>query len=60
MVHKLKRAFPDGLDHRVGFLPARPGHRMIGSGLFIVNAPYGLPDELARLSKCFARLTKND
>jgi len=60
MVHKLKRAFPDGLDHRVGFSPARPGHRMIGSGLFIVNAPYGLPDELARLSKCFARLMKNN
>jgi 23S rRNA (adenine2030-N6)-methyltransferase len=56
----LKRAFPDGLDHRVEFSPARPGHRMIGSGLFIVNAPYGLPDELARLSKCFARLMKND
>lgn len=60
MVHKLKRAFPDGIDHRVGFPPARQGHRMIGSGLFIVNAPYGLHDELARLSKCFARLTKKD
>lgn len=60
MVRALKRAFPDGVDHRVGFPPAREGHRMVGSGLFIVNPPFGLHDELDRLSKCFARLTKKD
>jgi 23S rRNA A2030 N6-methylase RlmJ len=29
---------------------------MIGSGLFLVNAPFGIADELARLSSRFAGL----
>jgi 23S rRNA (adenine2030-N6)-methyltransferase len=46
--------YPRALRHEVGFAPARPGNRMIGSGMFILNAPFGLADEAARLTKLFA------
>ncbi|MBQ2260241.1 MAG: 23S rRNA (adenine(2030)-N(6))-methyltransferase RlmJ [Loktanella sp.] len=60
MVRALQDAFPDGLRHEVSFPPARPGHRMIGSGLFVVNPPYGLELEAAALSALFdARLKQN-
>jgi len=58
MLAALGAAFPDGLRHEIRFPPAREGHRMEGSGLFIVNAPYGLPDELRTLTSRFARLSK--
>lgn len=56
MLSALRRAFPQGWRHEVRFPPARPGHRMTGSGLFVVNAPWGLDDEGARLAAGFARL----
>lgn len=56
MTDALARAYPKALQHEVRFPPARPGHRMIGSGLFILNAPWGLDAELARLGECFATL----
>lgn len=40
---------PGALRHEVRFPPARAGHRMQGSGLFLVNAPWGLEAEAARL-----------
>ena len=58
MLRALETAFPDGLRHEVRFPPARDGHRMEGSGLFVVNAPYGLAEELATLTSRFARLSK--
>lgn len=58
MLRALAEAFPEGLRHEVRFPPAREGHRMEGSGLFIVNAPYGLDQELAALTARFARLSK--
>ncbi len=48
-------ALPGALRHEVAFPPARPGHGMTGSGLFVVNAPYGFRDEAGRLSALFAR-----
>ncbi|MFU8824938.1 23S rRNA (adenine(2030)-N(6))-methyltransferase RlmJ [Yoonia sp.] len=60
MVRALRDTFPDGLCHEVGFPPARPGHRMVGSGLFVVNPPYGLLAETKRLSALFdAKLKQN-
>lgn len=38
----LTAAFPEGLKIEWRFPPARPGHRMVGSGLFVVNPPFGL------------------
>ncbi len=46
--------YPGALRHEVRFPPARAGHRMQGSGLFLVNAPWGLEAELGRLSAHFA------
>jgi 23S rRNA (adenine2030-N6)-methyltransferase len=51
MLTDLQAAFPDALRAEVTFPPARDGHRMVGSGLFIINPPYGLADEAARLAK---------
>lgn len=53
MIRDLQAALPDALTHEVSFPPARPGHRMVGSGLFVVNAPYGFAEEAARLSALF-------
>lgn len=58
MLAALAAAFPDGLCHEVRFPPAREGHRMQGSGLFIVNPPFGIEAELAALTARFARLSK--
>jgi 23S rRNA (adenine2030-N6)-methyltransferase len=46
---------PGALRHEVRFPPARPGHRMVGSGLFIVHAPYGTEEGAQRLTEVFAR-----
>lgn len=56
MVAELKASFPDALSHEVNFPPAREGHQMQGSGMFIVNAPYGLAEEAARLSALYRAL----
>ena len=47
---------PKTLRHEVAFPPARDGHRMIGSGMFIVNAPFGTADEADRLDRVFSAL----
>ncbi|AQS47747.1 23S rRNA (adenine(2030)-N(6))-methyltransferase RlmJ [Thioclava nitratireducens] len=56
MVRTLRRDFPEALSHEVRFPPAREGHGMIGSGMFIVNPPWGLVGEAERLSELFASL----
>jgi len=57
MIVELERALPDGVRHEVRFPPAREGHRMVGSGLFVVNPPFGFSTEAARLSRLFDSLT---
>lgn len=47
---------PKTLRHELRFPPAREGHGMIGSGMFLVNAPFGLGEEAARLDALFAGL----
>lgn len=42
--------YPGALRHELAFPPARDGHRMQGSGLFLINAPWGLDAETARLT----------
>ncbi|NKX43030.1 23S rRNA (adenine(2030)-N(6))-methyltransferase RlmJ [Roseicyclus persicicus] len=56
MARSLRASFPDALSHEVRFPPARPGHGMTGSGLFVINPPFGLSDEAQRLTRLFARL----
>jgi len=47
---------PQALRHEVRFAPARPGHGMVGSGMFVLNPPYGLEDEAKRLTAQYAKL----
>lgn len=54
----LCKVMPDALRHEVRFQPLAEGHGLAGSGLFIVNPPFGLEDELTRLGTCFTRLTR--
>jgi len=49
-------ALPDAIRHEVRFPPARPGHGLLGSGLFVVNPPFGWTDAAADLGHRFAAL----
>lgn len=51
----LQVSHPNGLRHEVRFPPARDGHRMIGSGLFMLNPPYGMEDACSDLSRLFGQ-----
>jgi 23S rRNA (adenine2030-N6)-methyltransferase len=50
MLADLAPLFPDALRSECTFPPARDGHRMVGSGMFVINPPYGLDAEAARLT----------
>jgi 23S rRNA (adenine2030-N6)-methyltransferase len=54
MVRALIAAFPEGFAHEVRFPPARDGHRMVGSGMFVVNPPYGLEAAAKGIAKAIA------
>lgn len=57
MISALKSLNPTKtLHHEVRFNPVREGHRMVGSGMVFINAPFGLEDEVARLTKLFEML----
>ena len=49
MLDALGGAHPGGFRHEIRFPPARAGHGMVGSGLFVLNAPFGLAEEAARI-----------
>ena len=53
MLAALTRDFPEALRSEVRFPPMREGHRMAGSGMFIVNPPYGMAEQAARLHAMF-------
>jgi 23S rRNA (adenine2030-N6)-methyltransferase len=53
MLEALEEMFPQGLRHEVRFPPVRPGHRMLGSGLFVVNPPYGTDTAMAEVARAF-------
>ncbi len=59
MLAALAANHPEALRHEVRFPPARAGHGMVGSGLFIVNAPWGTAAEAARLTRLFAALPRS-
>lgn len=56
MTRALQSALPDATLHEVRFPPARAGHGMVGSGMFVVNAPYGFDLEAAWLGDKFKSL----
>ena len=56
MMRALHRTFLDAVSHTVAFPPAKEGHGMVGSALFVVNPPWGFEAEATRLSDRFATL----
>ncbi|WP_299551756.1 23S rRNA (adenine(2030)-N(6))-methyltransferase RlmJ [uncultured Tateyamaria sp.] len=56
MLKILEKDHPDALRHEVRFRPARPGHGMIGSGLFVIRPPFGLAEQAANLKTRFDQL----
>ena len=50
MLRALQNAHEDALRHEISFPPAREGHRMVGSGMFIIRPPYGLAEAATSLS----------
>jgi 23S rRNA (adenine2030-N6)-methyltransferase len=54
MKREIAQLIPQALIHEVGFAPARPGHGLVGSGLVVVNPPYGFTEEAARIAGVFA------
>lgn len=54
MLERLVADHPGALRHEVAFPPVRPGHRMTGSGMFVINPAHGLELEAARISALFA------
>ena len=56
MLNALSGAHPAAFRHEVRFAPARPGHGMVGSGMFVINPPYGLEAEAKSLAARYAKL----
>lgn len=56
MTFALSEAHPEALKSEVRFPAAKQGHGMVGSGMFIINPPYGLSDEAGRLSAIYSGL----
>ena len=50
-------SLPGAARHELGFPPARAGHGMIGSGLFIVNPPYPFRAEASALEARLAGIS---
>jgi len=44
------------IRHEVQFAPAKDNHKMIGSGMLMINAPWGTADECKRLDRFFKGL----
>lgn len=59
MAQALEANHPGALRHEVRFPPVREGHGMVGSGLFVINPPWGLADEAEALTRRFAALPGN-
>ena len=57
MLKTLENDHADAMRHEVRFPPARPGHGMVGSGLFVVRPPFGLAPEAAKLKSRFDALS---
>lgn len=53
MLATLEANHPDHLRHEVRFPPLREGHRMVGSGMFIVNPPWGTAEAAKEISALF-------
>lgn len=55
MLETLMEAHPDAFRHELRFPPVREGHKMVGSGIWMLNAPYGIEAEAAHLDRLFRK-----
>lgn len=53
MTAQLVTDFPDALISEVTFPPTRAGHSMVGSGMWVLNPPWGLADQARALERVF-------
>lgn len=56
MLTALMSAHPDAFYHELRFPPVRDGHKMVGTGMWVLNPPYGIAEEAARLDAIFKGL----
>jgi len=49
-------SIPDTIRHEIHFEPVREGRGMIGSGLYVINPPWGWAEEAERLERWLAPL----
>jgi 23S rRNA (adenine2030-N6)-methyltransferase len=54
MLAALRAAHPAAFVHEQRFPPVRPGHRMEGSGLFVLNPPFGIETAARGVAAVFA------
>lgn len=57
MVDRLRADHADLSVFETHFPPIRDGHRMIGSGLAVINAPFGMAEEAARIDAIIRQIT---
>lgn len=53
MIQALAATRPEALISEVNFPPARAGHSMVGSGMFVINPPWGLDVQATQLGQIF-------
>ncbi|SDY83151.1 23S rRNA (adenine2030-N6)-methyltransferase [Jannaschia faecimaris] len=53
MTRALRETIPEIILHEVRFAPARTGHGIEGSGMAVINPPWGLAEEAAQLTTIF-------
>lgn len=56
MIGALTQRHPEALRHEVRFPPARKDHRMVGSGMFVINPTYGLDTQAQQVQTMFDQL----
>ena len=54
MIAQIRADHPDVAVFEQTFPPIRDGHRMVGTGLVVVNAPFGMAEEAARVAQLMA------
>ncbi|MFN4058297.1 MAG: 23S rRNA (adenine(2030)-N(6))-methyltransferase RlmJ [Roseinatronobacter sp.] len=55
MLAQIRADHPDVAVFETRFPPIRDGHRMVGTGLVVLNAPYGMALEAERVAKLMTR-----
>ena len=55
MLRQLHSMFPAAFSHEVTFPPAKEGHGMVGSGLFMLNPPFGIETAATKIGGLFKK-----